>query len=81
MDAILLDKWNKLQLFLCHGAKIDSICEGFPKAVQVIFIGTSTGADRGEQTWAGERSHSSEELEVLSIKQIETDQMLKSNKC
>lgn len=61
--------------------KLILLSEGFPKAVQVIFIGTSTGAKRGEQTWAGERPHSSEELKILSIKQIETDQMLKYNKC
>lgn len=65
MCAILLDKLNKLLLFLCHGAKIDSICEGFPKAVQVIFLGTSTEIYRAKQPWGHEGDHI-----VLLITQI-----------
>lgn len=68
MCAILLDKLNKLLLFLCHGAKIDSICEGFPKAVQVIFLGTSTEIYRAKQPWGCEGDHI-----VLLITQIWND--------
>lgn len=43
MDAILLDKWNESLLILSHRGKIDSVCVWFPRAVQLLFIGTSTG--------------------------------------